>query len=628
MRTIKAVTLVIGFGLALQALYSAYAGGWEPTVHRSLALAFSAALIVLLKPFALEPFMRHGWLKALGYLFDILLFGIIAAAIYLLIEKAADVDSLLVSFSIEEQWLALLAVLALFELTRRVFGLPLLLVSSFSLVYCLYGAYMPWVFSHSGFSLEQSVETIWYGLQGVFGFPTGVVVQLIFVFIVFGVVLERSGAGDSLIRIAFYLTGHTRGGAGHAAIVASALFGSMSGSVTANVAGTGSFTIPMIKRRGFSPAFAGAVEGAASSGGQIMPPVMGAAVFLMADLTATPYLTICLAALIPALFYYGNLFLMVTLEARKAGIQPLPPEQRQRLDKGDWINAIMFIGPILTIIAVLLLGRSPAMAGFWATIAAVVLGFINPAVRRKPAILLEAMAQGGIAGAKILVAVASIGVILAVLNLTGFGLKFALLVQSLGGDSLFIGLVLMAVACLALGMGMPTLPAYLIIVLVMGKTMTNLGLEPLAIHMFVFYFGIMSALTPPVALAAFTAAPIAGANPMATAFVSMKLAFVGFVIPFVFVYNPELLLLGDFSVQSLLWIAARLLLAIWLLGSGLVGYLSAPLGIWVRVAHLLAGTLLLLDDPLWQGLGLAAALLLLARGMIIARRPEVAGQVL
>ncbi|QIE56610.1 TRAP transporter fused permease subunit [Pikeienuella piscinae] len=614
LRAARAASLTIGFALAVQSLYTAYFGVWEPWFHRSLVTLFSVAAVTLSVPLAARVRTQSRLTPALCWLVDALMIVIFTLAVEQLFAAYEHVDDIMLSYSPYQIAISVLAVGCLLELSRRLFGLPLLLFCLAVFLYCIFGNSLPWVFHHSGFTLSQTMETLWFGLQGVFGSPLGVVVQIIFVFIVFGVVLERTGAGEALIRLAFHFTARSRGGPAQAAIVASALFGTMSGSVAANVVGTGSFTIPIIKRRGFAPHVAGGVEAAASTGGQFVPPVMGAAAFVMADITGIPYLQICLAALIPAILYYLSLAGAVALEARKRGIAPTPPAERVALTRRDSVMSLMVLGPIAAIVVVLAEGRSPAMAGFWATVVAVGLAFLlNPEMRRKPRTLLVALADGGIAGAGIVVAVACIGVVLGVLNLTGFGLKFAGMISAAGEGDMLVSLLLTMFACLILGMGMPTLPAYLIIVLVMGGAITRLGAPTIAVHMFVLYFGVLSAVTPPVALAAFAAAPIAGANPIVTAVTALRLSIAGFVIPFLFVFNPELLLILEFEPTGFVWTLIRAAAALWLMTTALAGFERGPLALWSRLARLIVVGFILQGDLLFSVIGLALAAVLIAR---------------
>lgn len=602
--------LFFAFCMACQAVYVSYFGTFEPTVHRSVALLLCVAVIVLVFPGAEHYRLSRGIARPLFWLLDLAMLMVVGLAVYRFISGVDDMENLVAEYSVFDQWIALGAMLVLTELTRRVFGLPLALVALLAIIYCLYGEYLPGILTHTGFELQEMVEVVWYGFNGVFGLPTAIVLSLIFIFIIFGAMLQATGAGDSLIKIAFALAGKSRGGPAHAAITASAIFGTMSGSVAANVVGTGAFTIPLIKKRGFHPAFAGAVESAASTGGQIMPPVMGAAAFLMAELVGVPYLQICAAALLPALFYYGSLFIIVALQASRQGIEPIPAAEREVLNRTDYVNALMFVVPVLAIIVTLFMGRSPAMAGFWATLCAVVLGFINPAVRRNPGRLIQGLVNGGIAGAKIMMAVGAIGVLLAILDLTGVSLRFAGAINVIGDSNLFLALVVAALGCLLLGMGMPTLPAYLIIALVLGPAITQLGVPFLAVHLFVFYFGVLSAITPPVAIAAFAAAPIAGANPMVTAVQAIGLALTGFIVPFVFVYNQSLLLVLSFDWFEFVSVLVRLSLAIWLIATAVSGYQNSELPMWSRALRLLLALALVTTYPAVQAGALVAGVLL------------------
>jgi TRAP transporter 4TM/12TM fusion protein len=615
-RVTRGLGYLIAFGVACQAIYVSLFGTFEPTVHRSMALLACTAVVILLFP-AVARHPRAGLPVRAGLvLLDAAMLVVVGLAVMRFISGIDDMENLVAEFSPFDQAVALGAILTLIELTRRLFGVPLALLALVGVLYCLFGENAPGLLRHTGFTLEEMVEVVWFGFQGVFGLPTAIVLSLIFIFIIFGAVLQGTGAGDTLIKIAFAVAGGSRGGPAHAAITASAIFGTMSGSVAANVVGTGAFTIPLIKKRGFTPAFAGAVEAAASTGGQIMPPVMGAAAFMMAELVGLPYLQICIAALVPALFYYASLFITVALEARRLDIKPIPASEREKITRTDILNAMMFIVPILVIIGVLLTGRSPAMSGFYATVSALVLGFINPAVRREPMRLVRAVTQGGVAGSRIMMAVGAIGVMLAILDLTGVSLRFATSINVIADSSLFVALLVTAGACLLLGMGMPTLPAYLIIVLVLGPAIKQLGIEDIAVHMFVFYFGVLSAITPPVAIAAFAAAPISGANPMNTAVTAVGMALSGFLIPFVIVYDNSILLITGFDWPSFLWVCARLVAAIWMLASAVTGFERARVPTWSRVLRLVAAVLLVTTFPGTQiaGLAMAVVLVVLASG--------------
>ncbi|MDF2366709.1 TRAP transporter fused permease subunit [Sneathiella sp.] len=615
---------LVGVVLALQAIYVAISGSWDITYGRSWILCGAVVIALLGNPLAGRVADSNAVMGRLPvwmlWGIDLILVAVFVYGTLKFIDIQILIEETIFEYESIDIWAAFAAVIVLLEATRRLFGLPIVIIASLGILYCLYGQYLPGFLNHSGFSLNRSMQTIWYSFQGVFGLPMGVVLQVVLIFVVFGVILESTGASDALIRASVALTGKTKGGPAHSAVVASAVFGSMSGSVTANVVGTGSFTIPMIKRRGFSAPMAGGVEAAASTGGQIVPPVMGAAAFLMADLTGEAYTTICIAALIPALFYYGSLFASISIQAGADGIEPLPESERPPLNSKDLIACLMFVIPIAIIVFVLVMGRSPALAGFWAIVAAVIMGVFNKKNRENPSVIWTALVKAGRSCAWIIVAVGCIGVIIGVLNLTGLGISFASVVAEFSEFSLLAALVTTALAALVLGMGMPTLPAYLIIILVLGPVMQRMGAELLATHMFVFYFGVLSAITPPVAIGAFAAAPIANAHPFTTAVYAVRLALVGFIIPFIFIYEPSLLLVGTFDLMSFVRVSICLALAIWLINTALIGYERQELGAPERILRGLSGAGLLIQIPTLQIAFLVIGLSLITFGTLRSRR--------
>lgn len=589
MRLANRLGWILSFVLGLAAIWTSYAGLFDPAWHRTLVFGACVCAAVASRPLAAQHGGASRFVRGLCWLFDLVLAVIVVSALARFLATSAAMENMLIDYSAADQWLAVLALAALVELTRREFGLGLAIVAAGALAYCVWGQHLPGILGHAGFTLDKIVSSTWYGYAGVFGLPVAVVIEILFIYIIFGMVLEATGAGSTLIRIAVRVTGRLPGGPAHAAIVASTLFGTMSGSVTANVVGTGTFTIPMMKQRGFRPEFAGAVEAAASTAGQFIPPVMGAVAFMLAQLTSTPYLLVCVAALVPACAYIAALFTAVWLEARRDGIGVIAREDLPHLTWQDARDSLMFAVPVVFVVVVLVSGRSPAMAGFWATIAALALGFLNPAVRREPMRLVRAVAQGGLAGARIMIAVGAIGIVVAVMNLTGLGLSFAQAVSALGAESIVLSFLLTAIACLVLGMGMPTLPAYLIIVLVMGPALGAMGAPRIAVHMFVLYFAVLSAVTPPVALAAFAAAPLANANPLRIGLVAVRLTAVGFIVPFLFVLNPSLLLIEDFHIADFTLGMVRLVFVIWALSAAFAGQGVGRLSITQRGLYALAG---------------------------------------
>ena len=387
-------------------------------------------------------------------------------------------------------------------------------------------------------------------------------------------------------------------------MISSALFGTMSGSPMANVVGTGTFTIPMSKKQGFPASFAAGVEASASTAGQILPPVMGAAAFLLAEYAGVSYLKVAIAALIPGLFFYISLFITVELKAARLGFKTNPDSVGlSGLTRTDWLKSLNFVIPIVAIIFILVSGRSPSRAGFWGVLSLLAIGLFNLNWKTYPKIIVAALTKAGKSCADILIAVGCVGILVAVLDTTGAGLKFAQFVLSFSGDSIFISLVITMFGCMILGMGMPTFPAYLIIVLVMGPVIVTLGVVPVAMHLFVFYYGVFSMITPPVAMASYAAATVAGSGPMETCIAAFKIGLIGFIIPFVFVYHPSILLIVEgFSFFDMLLSIVRLLLAFLMLNTAILGLgiFIGKLGLWERILRFVSGFGILIEFPALQ----------------------------
>ena len=610
-RVVPSIIWALGFAIAVVAIYTAAFGIIDEIYQRSITVAVSLVLSILSFPLAKVYQSQKAYVKVGQWFFDFLLIFLMVLSILWFASVYDELESGLYSFLPTDIAVGCGGLLVVIEMTRRCFGFPLAFFATLTIFYALFGADLPWIFAHGGYDLESIMRTVWYSFDGVFGFIVIIVISLIFIFIIFGTVLEATGAGSTLLKISMSLTGALRGGPAHAAIAASGFFGTISGAVTANVVGTGVFTIPMIKARGFKSSFAGGVEAAASSGGQFMPPVMGAVAFVMADFTGIPYLTIIAAALMPAIFYYGSLFIAVWVEAGRLGISSITKTEREILTRDDWIKSLMFFVPVVVIIGVLVTGRSPAAAGLWATVAGVIMGFINPVVRKRPQIFINAIAKGGQQCAQIMVAVAAIGIIVGIMNLTGLGIRFSNMVLAFAGTNLFFALVLMALASLVLGMGLPTIPAYVIIVIIMGGAIEKLGVPKMLVHLFVVYFGVLSAITPPVAIAAYAAAPIAQSNPLNTAIQALRLSFVGFIIPFVLIYNPALSLVYEFEIVAFISVFLRLSLAIWLMTTSLGGVDRDKLPIYSRVLRMAFGIMVLLNFTEIQIIAVIASLVLM-----------------
>ncbi len=454
-----------------------------------------------------------------------------------------------------------------------------------------------------------------------------IILLTVFPFIILGALLEGTGAGNSMIKVAFKLMRRFRGGPAHAAILASGLFGTVSGSAVANVVGTGVITIPMIKRRGFTPAFAGGIEATASTGGQIMPPIMGAAALVMADFIGVSYLTICIAALTPALLYYVSLFAAVVFESRRLGVEVSDQtEEGMEVVAQDYLNLLLVFVPLGVVITALIYGASPAGSALLALGVLIPLSVLNPDVRRRPFVLVQALAQGGVTFAQLMMAAGVVGIIVAVFSSTGLPTKFALVFAGMAEQYLLLTLALAALACLMLGMGMPTLPAYLTIIVILGPALEKFELTTLTAHMFVFYFGVASAITPPVAIAAYAGAAIAGSKPIETAVEATRIGLVIFAIPFAFVYNPELLIVKEatthFSWALYMWALLRMLLSVYLIASACSRFDRWRLSWPEVVTRLIIGFSLLATRPDVEVVAVAAAALVLF--LHFSRKPAAA----
>lgn len=583
--------------LAVFAIYVAGFGVFDTIVVYGVTVLLGAIVgFLILASRALETAAsgEHGWRKKAESLADLVLLVVFALLIWRWSGIMLEQEEFFIDISQTDMALAWVAFALIGYLTWRHFGLPMALVFLGIIAYAL----LPHSIGGAGLDWTSIADRQWFTTDGVFGRPVQVVSTVVLIFIVFGAILQASGAGAILLKIAFSATGRFAGGPAHASILGSALFGTMSGAAVANVVSTGIFTIPIIKKAGFRAKFAGGVEAAASTGGQIMPPVMGVVAFIMADVTAIPYLQIVVAAILPAVFYYLSLFLVVLVESRKQNVGATPPEQREKITGSDWLKSLAFWIPLAIIVGVLLTGRTPQNAGYYAMIAAVVLCLVLFPEFRHPRKWWEALVSAGRTSANLMIIVASVGVVIGIVNMTGIGLAFADAIRSTSGGHLFFALVLVMIGCLVMGMGVPSVTAYLILALVMGPVLENLGIPKIAAHMFMVYFGVLSVVTPPVALAAFAAAPIAGAKPMETAFEAVRLSIAGFIIPFVFVYNPEILIIDGFTITGLIWSIVSFVLATWLIATGLARYEAAPLPAWESVLRVVLAIAILTPDRL------------------------------
>jgi TRAP transporter 4TM/12TM fusion protein len=643
-------------------VYQVYTAAYAPLaslVMRSLHVGF-----LMLLAFAALPTLRRGaagshiagW--ALG----------IAGFVLGFYQWVFEEDLILRSgeLTTADLWVGIAVLALVFEAARRVMGPALPLICAAFLAYALFGQYLPGALAHRGYGLDQVINQMSFGTEGVYGIPTYVSSTYIFLFILFGTFLEQAGMIRLFTDFSLGTVGHTRGGPAKVSVVASGLMGTINGSGVANVVTTGQFTIPLMKRFGYRPAFAGGVEATASMGGQIMPPVMGAVAFIMAETIGVPYLEIVKAALIPAILYFATAFWMVHLEAGRLGLTGMPkeecPDPWAAVRRGWYL-----IVPLAALVWLLFSGYTPLFAGTVGLGATVILIFGAAAISRAPNVVLRVifwiglgllassflrwgitatfaviallialnlrvhggrqvlrLALNGLAeGAKnalsVGVACALVGVIIGVMTLTGAATTFGSYVIQLGEHSLFLSLLLTMLTCLVLGMGIPTIPNYIITSSLAAPALLEMGVPLIVSHMFVFYFGIMADLTPPVALAAYAASPIARASGLAIGVQAMRIAIAGFVVPFMAVYAPALMMQSG-TLLDTGYVVFKALLAIGLWGAASIGHLWTPLTWPERILAATGAFLLVVALPITDELGLAVCAATLLIHWLRARR--------
>lgn len=546
--------------------------------------------------------------------------------------------------------LLIVATILTLYLTWRNFGSFIVGFCLFWIIYFFIRGLLPeWtgIFAGSESSFPQSMRSMvlnfWAQTGGMFGQPLQVVSGNVLIFIVFGAVLMASGAGDLLMKIANRMTGGLTGGAAHAAVASSALFGTLSGAAISNVVSTGVMTIPVIKKSGFKPAFAGAVEAAASTGGQIMPPVMGVVAFFVAGQIGLEYRYIVVAAIIPAIFFYLGTFLTVYFESRRQGVGPLPAESRPKLNREELIQCLVFILPLGTLSYYLFAQPSVPKAGFYGFVVALICSLIFFPKFRSLDKLYSAFVNAGKMSASIVVIVTTIGLVVGLIQVSGFSGRLSLLLAQLASGPLLGTLVVVALGSIVLGMGLPPGATYFIIVIALSSGIDAVGVAPLTLHLFVVFFAVISTVTPPVALAAFAAAPIAGADPIETGFQAARLAIAGFIIPFVFVYHPAVLYklqilfewFGEDPISSkamidintvswadLGWIMLAFSISMWLIASALTGYEKNKLFITERIIRVAAALGILVPDLFIAGPAFILSIVLIVGHRYLKGQPS------
>lgn len=573
-------------------IYTASAGIIPGFGQRIIHLAFALTLAFLMYP-AARKLKSPAW-----RVLDItLIVAVLSVSVYGFLEGSNSIADRAGNPNLLDQIESVILVALVLEAARRVYGFILPLVAVVAILYAVFGYLLPGVLYHRSYEFARMTQHITFSSDGILGVPTAVSAAIIAIFVIFGAILESSGGGRLFLDFAKRVVGKVRGGPAKISVVGSSLFGMLSGSSSANVAVTGTFTIPLMKKSGFSASRAAAVEAVASTGGQLMPPVMGAAVFIMAEFVGRPYLSLIQYAFIPVILYYIGLFLFVDSEAVTRGIHGLKREEIP-----GWLEVIRrahLLVPVAVLIWLFVSEDfSPERAAAYAIFSIILVSLGRRVTRMSPWVMMTALSKGGKAVINVALACACAGIVIGVVSLTGLGFKISSLLISLSGGNLFLLLFYTMLASIILGMGMPTVGCYIILAILVVPVLVNSGVNLIAAHFFVFYFGVISNITPPVAIAAYVAAGIAGAKPMATAIRACTYGITGLIVPYLFVLSPALLLQG--SLAEVLTASLAALVGLVVLVGAISGCLLRRLRVWVRLA-MAAGAILLIWAVLMGG---------------------------
>jgi TRAP transporter 4TM/12TM fusion protein len=488
------------------------------------------------------------------------------------------------------------------EATRRSVGKELLIICLIFILYAIFGRYAPGVFMHKGYSLSRLVSQLYLTTEGIFGIPLDVSATYMVLFIIFGAILKETGLDSFFRDVSLAIAGRITGGPAQVAVVASGLFGTINGSATSNVVSTGTFTIPLMKSVGYSPYFAGAAEAVASTGGQLMPPIMGSAAFIMAEVLGIPYLRVALAAFIPAILYYFSCSVMVYFRAKKLNLRPLENSEIPSLRDAFKKSGHMLI-PIALLIVLLMIGRTPLFAAFYSIVATIVMSYFKKDTRltlKKYLAIAESTAKSMIGVAS---ACAAAGIIIGIVSLTGIGLTLGNNLVQIASGNVLILLLLTVFVCLIMGMGVPTTVVYILMATIAAPPLITLGIPPLAAHLFVFYFGLLASVTPPVAIAAYAAAGLANASPSKTGWQAFRLASAGFIIPFIFIFSPKLLFIDTTVIELIIPIITSILGVI-SLGASIEGFLVKKIKVIERIICFIAAICLIVPETISDITGL------------------------
>ncbi|MFC8685355.1 TRAP transporter permease [Brevibacillus porteri] len=576
----------ISFGLlvlfSLYQLSSTLFFTLPPQIHRPIHLAFGLALVYLL--YAGTSKGNHNKIGIANMILALL--GVFVSLYWVI-----DYEGLVTrtgNYTTMDMVVGGIAIMLVLEAARRVVGIPIALIATIFLLYTYFGPYMPGFLEHRGSDVERIIGHSYYTLEGILGTPLAVSSTFIFLFVLFGAFLEKTGVGEYFNDLSLVIAGRRIGGPAKVAVFSSALQGTISGSSVANVVTSGAFTIPMMKRLGYRSEFAAAVEASSSTGGQIMPPVMGAAAFLMAEFIGVPYLEIAKSAILPAILFFVGIWIMTHFEAKRLGLRGLSKEELP--NKIEVLKKMYLLLPIVIIITALMMNISAERSAIIGIVSTIIVGAFRKETRMSIADILEALASGARMALGVVAATACAGIIVGTITLTGIGLKLANGLIDLAGGQLFLTLFFTMIASLILGMGTPTTANYIITSTIAAPALIQLGVPAIAAHMFTFYFGIVADITPPVALAAFAASGIAKSKPIRTGVESTRLSIAAFMAPYIFVVSPALLLINTTLLESI-WVMLTSTLGMIGVGAGLIGYWMSKLNVLERILAVAGGVL-------------------------------------
>ncbi|MDR7481831.1 MAG: TRAP transporter permease [Armatimonadota bacterium] len=606
-----------GVAMALFHLYTARFGALEALRQRAVHLAFAFTLVFLLYP----PRRRGAATSRIGAL-DLLMVAAALLPMLYVFYYHADLAQRAGNLSRTDMVIGVLGVLVVLEAGRRLMAV-VPLIAALALVYPFLGQYLPGALAIARISPQRVIEQMFFTTEGVFGIPVGVSATFVFLFVLLGAFLERTGLGQLFVDIAMALAGWMTGGPAKVSVLSSAFIGTVSGSSVANVVADGVFNIPLMRRLGYHPRFAAGVEAATSVGGQLVPPVMGAAAFVMAEFLGVPYLTIVKAAVIPAALYYLSLALIIHFEAKRLGLAGLPRDQLPSL-RDIVVRRFYLVLPLVVLVGFLLHGASPMRAAFWGIVVSAGVHAVTCVLERRPLDWLRdvwtTLAYGARLALPVAVATAVVGIFIGIVTLTGLGLAFVSLTITLGQGILFLTLIWIMIACTIVGSGIPTTATYIILAAIAAPALVQMGVPALAAHLFIFYFGVLADITPPDALAAYAAAGIARTDPFQTGLTATRLALAGIIIPYVFVYSPTILMQGA-ELSEIAITTATAVVGVVALSAAIAGYLFGPARALERVLLGLTAVALIFHDVRADvaGLGLLAAVVVV---QVVRRRAQ------